>query len=1104
MNSTKSLTSRVALFLFGSGLAALVYQTAWERMLRLVFGASTSASAAVLAIFLGGLGIGGAWLGKRAERSERPLLLYANLEVGVALSTAVTPLLVELAARIYWGLGGVGGLGPAGATAVRLLLSAAVLGPAVVLMGGTLPAAARAVEREDDLSRGEVATLYAANTAGAVAGALLGTFVLFELFGMRLSLWVAVLLNLLVAMLARYSGSRLPPIPKAAAADAPRGSGTGSVQRPGPESIAVYLGAAVVGFAFLGLEIVWYRVLSPILGGSSFTFGLILAVALAGIGTGSFVYTRRKETQPATLTLLAFTVALEAACALMPLALGDSVGMFAAYTRQMASLGFPTLVATWVAITSVVVLPAAIVAGYQFPVLFALLGTGRARVARQVGLTYAFNTAGSIVGSLAVGFFLLPRFGAVGVWRLVGAVLLALALALVILDLRLRPGDWLERARWAIVAGILAAYMITAPGPSAVTRHTPIGAGRVNLASLDKNGVRDWNHRTRLRLLWERDGVESSLGVIHGDGLTFLVSGKADGAVFGDRGTQALLGIIPALLHDGVKSAFVLGLGTGMTAGWLSSVPGVERLDVAELEPAIVEVARAAAAANQDVLDRPNVNVFLGDGREFLLTHDHKYDLLVSEPSNPYRAGVASLFTREFYLAAAQRMNPGGIFAQWVQGYEIDVQALRIVLITLRTVFPVVEAWQTESGDLLLLAAREPRTIDVDRLRERVRSEPFRSVLPRTGLVSDAEGVLSRFLASDAVVRGIAEAVPAPVNRDDDNVLEYAFARRVGGGGGSISLQLVTLGQARAAARPAVTGNVDWSRVDELKGRAWLIGGGTQAPNLPLADAGVRARAQGFAAACGGDLVRAERLWYSQSDVSPRDVVETYVLAQILAQKKDARSLALASELGKEGYVVEEHVVRARYLAGQGQRDEALNELLVAVAELRKSALPLCDAARQAVELLRMVARGDARLAARAARGLLEGPLAVYNVEERRVEVAQQLAFTSNDPSLCVAALGPNLELPLWDFRFLAARAECLAKANHPYAAKARSEVAEWMGNTEGDITAGLELPPASAAPLVPDDSQDAGVAAPPHVDAAVPDAALLKDEVGSGDAAAP
>ncbi len=1084
------------MFLFGSGLAALVYQTAWERMLRLVFGASTAASSAVLAIFLGGLGLGGVWLGKRAEAASRPLLFYANLEIGVALFAAVTPFLVELAARIYWGLGGVGALGAGGATLVRLLLSAVVLGPAVVLMGGTLPAAARAVEGDDDVARGRLATLYASNTAGAVIGALLGTFVLFELFGMRLALWVAVLLNLLVAMLARYHGGRLPPIPSSAAG--PSAESEPGADEPGRVvSGAVYAAAAVVGFAFLGLEIVWYRMLGPILGGSSFTFGLILAVALTGIGIGSFLYTRRKQSQPATLSLLAWTVALEAGCALIPLALGDGVGLYAAYTRPMANLGFSALVVSWITIASVVVLPAAIVAGYQFPVLFALLGTGRRRVARQVGLTYAFNTAGSIVGALAVGFVLMPRIGAVGAWRLLAGVLVVLAFALICVEWWIGRRAGVRRAWPAIVAGLLAATALSADGPTAITRHTPIGAGRVSIAELDKNQLREWNHRTRLRQLWERDGVESSLGVTHGQGLTFLVSGKADGAVYGDRGTQALLGMIPAVLHGEVKTAFVLGLGTGMTAGWLASVPGVDRVDVAELEPAIVEVARAASAANQNVLDRPNVHVFLGDGREYLLTHDCKYDLLVSEPSNPYRAGVASLFTREFYAVAAERLKPNGIFAQWVQGYEIDVQTLRIVLVTLRTVFPVVEAWHTQDGDLLLLASREARVIDVDGLRGRVGTEPFRTVFPRAGLVGDAEGVLARFLASDELVGAIGSAAPAPINTDDDNALEYAFARQVGNSLGSISEQLAALTQSRGMARPEVRGTVNWKRVDELRRRGWLVLPGSAAPDLPLADPAVRARAQAFEAGCGGDLVNAGRLWFSQPDVGTHDVVEKYVVGAIFARRRDDRALVLARELEQEGYVAESHVIRGRYFLAKGMRAEALDALLLAVSELRKSGLPLCHAQIPAIELLPVAVGQDPVAAAKAARALLIGPLAVYNHEDRRIGVAQQLAFESMDASLCVEALGPNLELPWWHLRFLAARADCLEKANHPHATRARAEVAEWVGNSQGEVGAGLTLPAPSVSAGPALESLDGGALDPSHEDeptsveggAAAPDA---------------
>jgi len=1073
----RPVTRRVAMFLLGSGFAALVYQTAWERMLRLVFGASTAASSAVLAIFLGGLGAGGYVLGKRAERHPRPLVFYGNLEMGVALSAAITPFLVELVARSYWAIGGSGALGIGGATLVRLLGSALVLGPSVVLMGGTLPAAARSVEEDEDVARGELALLYASNTLGAVLGALFGTFVLFELFGIRLSLWTAALVNVLVALLARRFGQSRPEVPVTAVSeDAPESTEIGTNGR------AVLSAAFVVGFVFLGLEIVWYRMLSPLLGGSSFSFGLVLAVALAGIGLGGYLYSRRKEDSPATLSLLALTVAVEAACVLTPIGLGDGVAYFAAYTRPAASLGFSTLVLSWAAIASLVVLPASIVAGYQFPVLFALLGRGRREVARQVGLAYAANTAGSILGALLAGFVLLPRLGAVGLWKLLAGVLIAFALGLVALELRAERRA-LGRVMPSLVAAGVALVLLAQRGPTAVSRHTPIGAGRVSIASLDRNALRAWSRRMDLHLVWEKDGVDSSFGVAYGNGLTFLVSGKADGAVFGDRGTQALCGLIPALLHEDPKQAFVLGLGTGMSAGWLAAVPGVERVDVAELEPGIVEVARASSAANADILARRNVELFLGDGREFLLTHDRKYDIVVSEPSNPYRAGVAALFTQDFYRVVEKRLRPGGIFAQWVQGYEIDTDTLRIVLATLTSVFPFVEAWQTQGGDFLLLASAAPRVYDVARLRSRLAVEPYRTIWPRAGLVADAEGVLSHFIAGDALVRAIGKVSGTPVNTDDANLLEYAFARRVGASGVDISVELSSLTIARNLARPDVSGAVDWRRVDELRDRAWVITGGI-GPELPLADADVRRRAKGFAAVCTGDIVAGARAWYAQKDLAPKDPAERFIVAQMLAQERDERALTLATELGTDGYRAEEQVIRARYLAGKGQREAALEALLLAVQELRSSALPLCNAAHEAIGLLVPVTRGRPDLAARGARGLLAGPLAALNQEEHRVNTAQRLAFQSGDSALCVEALGRNLERPWWELPFLAARAECLERAGHPLAARARADVGEWVSASLGSIEAGLALPPPAYSVARPEETRDGGVEPPQALDA--------------------
>jgi spermidine synthase len=1094
----------IPLFLFGSGLSALVYQTAWERMLRLVFGASTAASSAVLAIFLGGLGVGGAVLGRRAERSARPLELYGNLEVGVAVTAALTPVTVELVSRVYYALGGRDALGSVGATAVRLVLAALVLGPSVVLMGGTLPAAARAAESDEDVARDKVALLYAANTAGAVAGALLGTFLMFELFGTRLALWAATLVNLLVAVVARRYGRMLPVLSLAAAAasDEPDEPESRPSAPPTPVLVTrlVYAAAALVGFSFLGMEIVWYRMLGPMLGGSSFTFGLILAVALAGIGLGGYVYSRRRQELPATLAMLATTVALEAAFAALPLALGDDVALLAGMLRPLANIGFGALVLGWTAVAAIVVFPTALVSGYQFPVLVALLGRGRQNVAAQIGMTYAFNTAGSIVGALAVGFLLLPAIGLVATFRVLIAALLVLAFGIVVLELWRHRRFGPKRTLAAALTLLVALVWVRAPGPTAVSRHAPIGAGRVFLGKVDKNDLRQWMTVVRAGLLWEQDGVESSVGVMNALGIAFLVNGKSDGAVITDRGTQGLLGVLPSLLHPAPKRAFVLGLGTGMSAGWLSSVPGMERVDVAELEPAVLGVARECKLANQDVLTRPNVHVFVGDGREFLLKNERKYDLIVSEPSNPYRAGTASLFTTEFYQVVKNHMAQGGLFGQWVQGYEIDAQTLRIVLATLTSVFPHVEAWQTEGNDFLMLCRFDERAIDMADLRRRVREEPYRTVLPRAGLISDAEGVLARLVARAELVKNVAESLGTPTNTDDAMLLDYAFARRVGiAAKVSLPLELALSARARNLARPDVVGEVDWMRVDEERGRAWLVYD-AQDP-APPKDPVVRAHALVVEAACVGRLRDGVKA-YREHPFEPRDSIETFAVGKALALDRDPRALDLAGALESAGYAAEGHLVRARYLLARAEREPATAELISAVRALRTTALPLCQTAREVIELLPVTTLGRPELAADAARVLNEGPLAVYIEDSRRIIVAQRLAFRSHDAALCVAALGKQLTQPWWDETFLEARAACLERAGHPMAARAKQDLIDYLGNTAGRIEAGLELPPLPALPMEgpgsPGYGRDEGFAAEVQTeDAGAPEDANGIDDAG-------
>ncbi|HVS14939.1 MAG TPA: hypothetical protein VMV46_13500, partial [Thermoanaerobaculia bacterium] len=419
-----------AFFVLLSGACALIYQVAWMRQLRLVFGVSTAANAAAVGIFMAGLGVGGLWLGSRADRTHNPLRLYGSLEVWIAVAAALTPAAVVLARTLYLGAGGSLALGRVAGAVLQILLSILVLGPATLLMGGTLPAIARAAELDRDGARRATALLYGVNTLGAVLGVSLATFVWMEIVGTRRLIWGAAGLNLLIGLAARSRALRLEELVPAGAVGADAVTERVGDAGDRPSRRLVLAAAAVTGFAFFLMELVWYRMLAPLLGGSSYTFGLVLAIALLGIAGGGVAYSLRRR--PPTLGSLAATCALQALAIAAPFALGDRLAVLAAALRPLGAAGFPWLVLGWAVVACAVVLPAALIAGYQFPLLLGLLGSGRRRLGRDVGVAYAINTMGALVGSLSGAFVLIPELGAPGAWRLGAGLLAALALLLLL------------------------------------------------------------------------------------------------------------------------------------------------------------------------------------------------------------------------------------------------------------------------------------------------------------------------------------------------------------------------------------------------------------------------------------------------------------------------------------------------------------------------------------------------------------------------------------------------------------------------------------------------------------------------------------------------
>ena len=1025
---------------------------------------------------MGGLGAGALLLGPRADRSCDPLRLYARLEVGIALAAAATPLLVLAVRQLYFALGGSGALGFAGGTAVRLVLSTAVLGLPAFWMGGTLPAAVRALAggaAGEDRERRGVGLLYGANTLGAVAGALGATFLAIEHLGLRWTIWTAALLNLAVAAVAfglagKAAGGALPrEAAEPERPEAPR-------ERAAPLGL-VLAAAALAGFAFFVMELVWYRMLAPILGGTSYTFGLILAVALLGIGAGGLLYGAKPRP---TLGGFALTCALEAVALAVPFALGDRIALLALgwidpaidAAGGVAGGGFALLVAAWTLVTAIVVLPAALVAGYQFPLLVGVLGSGRRAVGREVGLAYGWNTVGAIAGSIAGGFGLLPLLTAPGTWRTTVALLAALAFVAAAVASRRsddgetgRSGASAAVLGAAVLLGVVGLALAAAPGPTAFWRHAGIGAGRFGEPPATANATRAEIRAARADLLWEEEGLESSVALVGSAGYSFLVNGKSDGSALGDAGTQVMGGLVGSMLHPRPRTALVIGLGTGSTAGWLAEVPSIERVDVVELEPAILRVAAWCAPVNHDVLDHPKVEVIVGDGRELLLTTDRRWDVIFSEPSNPYRAGISSLFSQELYRAARARLEDGGIFLQWLQGYEVDAPVVRTAYATLGSVFGSVESWQTLSQDLLLVASADPLVHDWERVERRAGEEPYRSALARTWGVDGAAGFYSGFVGGPGLARDLVTAA-TPIHTDDHPVIEFGFARNLGRTGGFEIEELARRARELGVDRPGFGG--ESGREDE--DRRWRLAEdarlarGAFFSDLPARPPGLaRAAHRARQAYLHGEWSDVRASW-ERLRRPPRHRVDRVALARALAYADGG------SDGGRE---------RARELArALDATVPAESEALLALVELyddnpRTAAFYLDSLFRRLrtdpwiqPDLLSVAFRMAIRLGeaspamAEELYAALGEPFAVGLADQERLATRLNLAAALPEPErgsggepACVEVFAELEPWVPWTDDMLSARVSCYTEADSPLLRRALRDLAAYRENATAE-----------------------------------------------------
>jgi spermidine synthase len=761
----------IAACFFASGAAALLYEVVWLRLLGLMFGHTVHAITTVLAAYMGGLALGSFVFGRWADHARRPLRTYAFLEAGIGLYCLATPLLFAGADRLYLAVHHAIEPSSGAATAIQFGLSAVLLLVPTTLMGATLPLLSRVVAERAALVGSRVGTLYALNTWGAVAGTAATGFFLLPSIGLRATILLGVAVNAIVAAVALVVDAWLSRI--AAGAPQRRVAAEAADAAP-PPPLAVWLALAAIGVsgaASMAYEIAWTRGLSLVVGSSTYAFSAMLTTFLAGLALGALAVSaalRRWRFGLGTFAVVEIAIGI-AALALLPV-FGALPELFLSVMGRLEP-SHGTALLTQFALSSLTMIVPTFLIGATLPLVIAALSRGVDEVGRHVGKVYGANTIGTIIGSAVAGFALLPLVGIETTVRIAAAVNVLVGVVV------LSALEGRTRARLVgAVASVAALAALTALLPR-WDRNVMVSGVSVYAQTFlqDQEDASVRQAVANRELLFYEEGLNTTVSVVRLDGehIALSVNGKFDGGNGADMATQLLLGQLPALFHTDAHRALVIGLGTGVTAGALAQHP-LEAIDVAELEPAVLRAARFFSKENHGVLDDPRVRIIEGDGRHVLAAAATPYDLVISEPSNPWIAGVGNLFTREFYQTAREHLSDRGVMVQWLQGYSIFPREMRMVVRTFQEVFPDATIWRATPNDYLLVGSRTPLELDLAAMERRVaESAGTRTDLAR--LRTDVEELLYRFHLSAEDARRYAEG--APLNTDDLPLLEFAAPR---------------------------------------------------------------------------------------------------------------------------------------------------------------------------------------------------------------------------------------------------------------------------------------------------------------------------------------
>lgn len=757
---------------FLSGFSALVYEVIWARMLALVFGSTFEAVSAVVTAFMAGLAMGSYFMGKWVDRRQNPLFLYSLTEFGIGIASLSLYFIIIFLPEIHSAFHDL--------IAIKadyilfndreyILEFILVFVPAS-LMGATFPLMVKSYITSRNYVGEGMSVIYTINTLGAVFGAFLTGFFMIPNIGTRLTIFTAVSINVLLS-LASYLIGRFYSTPVSAPPLIAHKNGLGlpeAAYSTPRVSFSILTVLTLSGFTALAYQIAWTRVLVMVIGNSVYAFTTILTTFLVGISVGSFAFIRRIEEVKDKVLLLGILQLLLCFSVIGMLPMMDSLpGLFLLLFTHLPTNFTGTVFIEFIVTFTVILVPT-ILMGASFPVAARIYVSSVDHIGEGLGRLYSANTVGAIFGSFLTGFIFIPTLG-------VQKTILFIS-TLNLFSFLILAGQSGMRKEWRVAVPALSALLFLYYATTIHTWNKNVLNRGVYLYAeplkrLPDMGVTLSKFSDEFKLLFYEEGSEGTVAVSRAQGaLSLQINGKTDaGTSEGDMITQTMSAVLPHLIHQKPQDTLIIGLGSGITLGATERF-ALRKIDSIEILPEVVKANRYFSSFNHDALNDPRVEMMITDGRRFLTTTEKRYDIIISEPSNPWITGVSNLFTLEFFKIAKKGLKEGGILCQWYQLYCIDIHELKILMNTFASVFPYVSVWAFTSEDLIVLGSNDPFVLDDDRLSEAFSIPGIKEELMRAG-VRGPQDIKAAYLMESREVKRFSKG--AGLNTDDRPIIEF-------------------------------------------------------------------------------------------------------------------------------------------------------------------------------------------------------------------------------------------------------------------------------------------------------------------------------------------